>query len=85
MRPEDVLPDGVNEVQLGEVNVRKGSVAAFMANARVLSDPAAPEEARAEAERHLVALLPALRALGVFDVFEIRNEALRALVARHAR
>ncbi|QRK08246.1 hypothetical protein JQX13_51385 [Archangium violaceum] len=85
MRPQDILPDDVNEVRLGGILARKGSVAAFMANARVLSDPAASEEARTEAERHIVELLPALRALGVFDVFEIRNETVRAFVAKHER
>ncbi|WNG36696.1 hypothetical protein F0U60_25485 [Archangium minus] len=58
------MSTGVHEVRLGGILARKGSVAAFMANARVLSDPAASEEARTEAELHIVELLPALRALG---------------------
>ena len=42
-----------------------------------------PREDRAAAERDLVALLPGMRALGLFDVFAIRDEKLRALVDRH--
>ena len=83
MRPEDVLPDDVNRGEINGVSIRKGSVGAFLANARILADPAASAEDRATAERDLVALLPGMRALGLFDVFAIRDETLRALVDRH--
>ncbi len=81
MRAQDVLPDHVNEVEVGGVTVRKGSVGAFLANARVLADPAASAEARAAATGDIRALAPALRALGLFDVLEVRDPQLRALVA----
>ena len=58
MRPEDVLPDDVNRGEINGVAIRKGSVGAFLANARILADPAASAEDRATAERDLVALLP---------------------------
>ena len=78
MRAQDVLPDHRNEVRIGEVVARKGSVAAFLANARVLADPAAPAPARTQAERDTLELLPALRALGLFEVMELRDPQLRA-------
>ena len=79
MRPEDVLPDDVNRGEINGVSIRKGSVGAFLANARILADPAASAEDRAAAERDLVALLPAMRALGLFDVLRHpRREAARA-------
>ncbi len=78
MRAQDVLPDHRNEVRIGEVVARKGSVAAFLANARVLADPAAPAQARAQAECDTCELLPALRALGLFEVMEPRDPQLRA-------
>ena len=83
MRPEDVLPNDVNRGEINGVSIRKGSVGAFLANARILADPAASTADRAAAERDLVALLPGMRALGLFDVFAIRDETLRALVDRH--
>jgi hypothetical protein len=83
MRPEEVLPDDVNRGEINGVSIRKGSVGAFLANARVLADPAASAQDRSTAERDLIALLPALRALGLFDVLAIRDEKLRALVDRH--
>ncbi len=82
MRAQDVLPDHVNEVEVGGVTVRKGSVGAFLANARVLEDPDTAGDARAAALRDIETLVPALRALGLFDVLEVRNPQLRALVAQ---
>lgn len=81
MRAQDVLPDDVNEVEVGGITVRKGSVGAFLANARVLQDLTASTEARTAAVGHIEALAPALRALGLFDVLEVRDPQLRALVA----
>jgi len=83
VRPEEILPDGVNRGEIDGVSIRKGSVGAFLANARILDDPTASTKDRDTAERDLVALLPAMRALGLFDVFAIRDEKLRALVERH--
>jgi len=80
MRAEELLPDHKNAGAFNGVVVRKGSVGAFLANAKTLADPDVSDEARALAERDIVELLPALRALGLFDVFEIRDATLRAFV-----
>jgi hypothetical protein len=84
MRAEDLLPDDVNQGQFNGVTVRKGSVGAFLVNARVLSDPAASAESRATAERDILEALPALRAIGLFDVLQVRDERLRLLVEKTA-
>lgn len=83
MRAEDLLPDDANQRDFNGVAVRKGTVGAFLANAKMLTDPAASAAARAAAERDIIASLPALRALGLFDVLEIRDARLRALVDAH--
>jgi hypothetical protein len=83
MRAEDVLPDNVDQREFDGVVVRKGSVGAFLVNAKILADLASSAAVRAEAERDILAVLPALRALGLFDVFELRDEKLRALVEAH--
>jgi hypothetical protein len=80
MRPQDVMPDHENEIALGDCVVRKGTVAAFIANALVLTEPTAPAEARRRAEEDLRALVPALRALRIFEVLAIRDSAIRRLV-----
>ncbi len=81
MKAHVLLPDAVNHVTLDGVTVRKGSVGAFLASARVWGDPAGSAAAREEAARDLAELVPALRALGLFDVFEIRDAALARFVA----
>ena len=53
-------------------------VEAFVACAHQMLDPSIPETSRKAIEPHLLALLPALRALGVFELFELRDPALRA-------
>lgn len=83
MRAEDLLPDHLNQTDIDGVAVRKGTVGAFLANARVLQDAAASDAARADAQRDIADALPALRALGLFDVLEIRDAALRAFVDAH--
>ncbi|MBN3821810.1 hypothetical protein G3N57_37240 [Paraburkholderia sp. Se-20369] len=80
MRADEMLPDHLNQLDLNGTTIRKGSVGAFLANARVLTDPRADEAQRARAMADAADVLPALRALGLFDVFEIRDAALRAWV-----
>ena len=78
MRADQILPDDVNHGQFQGVTVRKGTVAAFLANARTWTRADADE--RAQAQSQIAEDLPALRALGLFEVLEIRDERLRALV-----
>ena len=80
MRAQDVLPDSVDQIQFNGVSVRKGSVAAFLANAKVLADASATGEARLEAERDITEAMPALCASGLFEVLQPRDETVRAFV-----
>ena len=52
----------------------------FVACAHEMLDPATPEAARRKAEPRLLAVLPTLQALGVFELFVIRDPALHQLV-----
>lgn len=80
MRAEDILPDDVNHGSFDGVVIRKGTVAAFLANAKALSRADISAAERAAAQRDIVDSLPALRALGLFDVLAVRDDALRALI-----
>ncbi len=82
MKPEAMLPDHIDAVQANGLTVRKGSVGAFLASWRVLSDASQSDERRAAAREDLIALIPALDALGLFVVFEARDPQLRALIAQ---
>ncbi|MBB5609008.1 MULTISPECIES: hypothetical protein [unclassified Janthinobacterium] len=81
MRAEDLLPDEQNQGQFNDVTVRKGTVGAFLFNARVWLDPASSDDQQAEAERDIVEALPALHALGLFELLQVRDAKLRELVA----
>ncbi|HWX67372.1 MAG TPA: hypothetical protein VNZ27_13200 [Rhodanobacter sp.] len=50
----------------------------FVACAHQMLDPATPEPILCVMEPKLLAQLPALRALGVFELFEVRDPSLRA-------
>ena len=52
----------------------------FVVHAQLMLDPATPESLRREAEPRLLAQLPTLQAVGVFELFAIRDKALAALV-----
>ena len=80
MRADQILPDDVNHGQFQGVTIRKGTVAAFLANARTWTDAHAGADERAQARAQILEDLPALRALGLFDVLEVQDERLRALI-----
>jgi hypothetical protein len=83
MRADEILADKVNETEVNGVVIRKGSVGAFLANAKIFADPNASAEARSIAERDIVEGLPALRALGFFDLLIVRDERLCAFIESH--
>ncbi|NMG66204.1 hypothetical protein GPA19_14745 [Azoarcus indigens] len=80
MRAQDILPVGLDQIERQGITIRKGAVGAFLANARALQDTALDDAAKEQALRDIADGLPALRALGLFDILEIRDPRLRALV-----
>ncbi|MGH8359098.1 MAG: hypothetical protein ACRESF_16540, partial [Pseudomonas sp.] len=80
MRAEDVLPDHLDQGQFNGVTVRKGTVGAFLANARTWCDPATPDEQRLLAEQDILQALPALQALGLFELLQVRDAKLARLL-----
>ena len=64
MRAQDLLPDGVDQAEFDGVSVRKGSVGAFLANARTLTDPTTTNEARLAAEHDMFPPAVSLRTFG---------------------
>ncbi len=80
VKPQDVLADGQEYAEFEGVSVRKGSVAAFIANVHALAEvePGGPRWTEIVAQMR--ELKPALERIGVLDVFEIRDPKLRELV-----
>ena len=81
MRPEDMLEDQVNERVVNGVRIRKGTLGAFVINVKRLEGYAPESLERAEILTQLRELVPAVRALGMLDVFEPRSPQVRELIA----
>lgn len=64
IKPQDILPDDQNEATLNGVSVRKGTVAAFIANIQLLESNPGLEE-RSQILQTLKALAPAVIATGL--------------------
>jgi len=79
MRAEDLLPDDLDQGQFNGTTVRKGTVGAFLINARMLANPQATDEQQCQARQDIVEALPALKALGLFEILQVRDEHLRRL------
>ncbi|MFF8902435.1 hypothetical protein ACF082_33745 [Streptomyces lydicus] len=81
VRPEDVLPEGIDSTAMNGLTVRKGSVAAFVANALRLDEltEGTPEYAALVAQMRELA--PALRAIGLNNVFRPRSPAVERILA----
>ena len=80
VRPEDLLPDDQNSAEINGTVVRKGTVAAFLANARTLGalPPGSPD--REPIIEQLRGSAQVLREIGLFDVFELRSRELAELI-----
>jgi hypothetical protein len=81
MRAHDVLAEDEDQIEFGGVRVRRNSLAAFLANAAFLRRPGLPVDMQDVILHEIFEALPALRAIGLFDVFEIKDPRLRAFVA----
>ncbi|MEU5304160.1 hypothetical protein ACH4YO_14460 [Streptomyces noursei] len=84
VRPEDVLPEGIDSTAINGLTVRKGSVAAFVANALRLDDLSEGTPEYAALVTQMRELAPALRAIGVLDVFRPRSPAVERIIAEVA-
>lgn len=60
--------------------VAASALATFVACAQLMLDAATPETSRLEVEARLLEQLPVIRALGVFELFDVRDPALAALL-----
>lgn len=83
MRAQDLLPDHIDMTQVNGINVRKGTVGAFLINARIWLSPDFSGETKAKAEADIIEALPALGALGLFDLMTPNDVQLRGLVEDH--
>jgi len=81
MKAEDILPDHINTTTIDGLTIRKGTVAAFVVNAKTYLNPDSSPDERAQAKAAALEAVPALQALGIFDVFTIADSGLRETIA----
>jgi hypothetical protein len=80
LTPDQMLPDGLDGRDIKGTYVRKGTVGAFVQNVKSLgaTQPGTPDyELLADQIR---AARPMLEALDIFDVFEVRDPRIAALL-----
>lgn len=81
VRPEDVLPDGIDNIAIDGKTVRKGTIAAFLSNTEILENPAATEIQKQAAKDLMKELAPAVIAIGLHKHVVFKNpEAEKILV-----
>lgn len=80
IKPEDILPDAQNTATFGGLTLRKGTVAAALANVEILASADATESEKLDAKNMLEELAPALAALGLNKHLVWRNSEIQTII-----
>ncbi|MFT3742364.1 MAG: hypothetical protein QM752_06865 [Gammaproteobacteria bacterium] len=84
IKPEDVLSEDENYTVVQDVRLRKGTIAAALKNASILSAPDSTLEEREGAKAALIELAPALVLIGLYDHLTWKNQNIQNLVEEAA-
>lgn len=80
VKPEDMLPDDVNEKVINGIVARKGTIAALIGNIKKFEDPSTPEEVKIDIIEAIKDLVPAANAIGLFDIATIKNTEVQNII-----
>jgi hypothetical protein len=80
VKPEDVLPDGVDTANIGGKQVRKGTIAAFLANVDIFEDAHASEEQKQEAFAAMKGLAPGVITIGLHRHVKFKNPQIEKIL-----
>jgi hypothetical protein len=80
VRPEDILPDGVDNTTVNGMMVRKGTIAAFLANADILEIPDVTEGQKKGAMDAMKELAPAVIAIGLHKHVVFKNPQIEKIL-----
>ena len=80
VKPEDVLPDGVDMANIGGKQVRKGTIAAFLANVDIFENIHANEEQKQEALAAMKELAPGVIAIGLHRHVKFKNPQIEKIL-----
>lgn len=80
VRPEDILPDGQDSTTMQGQSVRKGTVAAFLANTEILEDVNSNQAQKQAAMQMLQKLAPAVIAIGLHKHVTFKNSQIEQIL-----
>lgn len=80
IKPSDILPDGVDSIIIDGKAVRKGTVAAFLANITIYENSNSTAEQREDAYNALVELAPDVNRIGLSKYVVFKNDAVEAIL-----
>lgn len=73
VRPENILPENVNSTTINGTLIRKGTIAAFLANTEILENNNATQQQKQKAIQTMRELAPAVIAVGLHKHAVFRN------------
>jgi hypothetical protein len=76
----DVIPDAADTATFNGRTIRKGTIAAFVTNAKVLQSLSPSDPGYQGVEARLRELIPDVRAVGLFDVMRPRSDSIASLL-----
>lgn len=78
--PETILPDGVDSASFNGKIVRKGTIAAFLANVELLDNPQIAHEQKQEAIATLKSLASAVNSTGLHKHVIFKNSTVEQIL-----
>ena len=80
VKPEDLLADGVDSTIINGMSIRKGTVAAFLANADILEDNHTNQQQKQDALNMLKELAPAIIKVGLHRHVVFKNTEVEQIL-----
>lgn len=81
IKPDDILADTEDFVELNGLTVRKGSIAAFLKNIELFEDSNSTEAQKAEALNMIKELAPAIIASGLHRQATFKNKIVENILS----
>jgi len=80
IRPEDILPNGIDTTSINGKVLRKGTVAAFLANVDIFENDTASESQKQNAMSMLIELAPAIITVGLHKHVIFKNSQVEKIL-----
>ena len=85
VRPEDIMPEDVNTIEVNGVLVRKATVASTLANAKILASDNASAIEKSKALAMIKELAPALVAIEMHQHVTWNNPQIQKIIEEEAK